>query len=91
MHAMCAWTSSLHFSVASAESWRRKQSSRADLVSGHAQHLRTISVHNLAQTKDRAYGFRPLGFKGFCFGSVESNGFAAGSGAGFAPPHHDES
>jgi len=39
MHAMWFASSSLHFPSASDGSYRRKQSSRARLVSGHAQHL----------------------------------------------------
>ena len=39
IHALCASMRSLHLSPASSGSVRRKQSSRFDLVSGHAQHL----------------------------------------------------
>ena len=36
------------------------------------------------------HGFSPLGFNGFCLGSVASIGFASGAGAGAGPPHHED-
>ena len=44
MHAICLCTSSLHFSSASDASALKKQSSLADFVSGHAQHLPSAPV-----------------------------------------------
>ncbi len=44
MHATCLCTSSLHFSSATDASAFKKQSSRADFVSGHAQHLQSNSM-----------------------------------------------
>jgi len=48
------------------------------------QSSRTDLVSGQAQ-----HGFKPLGFSGFCFGSVGSNGFSSGLGAGEPPFHQD--
>jgi len=58
MHATCLCTSSLHFSSASELSCRRKQSSLADFVSGHAQHgLRPFGLRGFCLGSDGLYGF----------------------------------
>ena len=91
MHAICLCTSSLHFSSATDASAFKKQSSRADLVSGHAQHLRSRRQRLASSRGERiTHGLRPFGFKGFCFGSVGSYGLSWMAGAEDPePPHHE--
>lgn len=81
IHAMWLATSSLHLSSASTPAWR-KQSSRADFVCGHAQHLERDCERCTSKHHNSTHGFKPCGFSGFILGSVGSNFTGAGAGDG---------
>ena len=86
MHSRWFWSSRLHFLSASDGSQRRKQSSRTDLVCGHAQHLKTRSTaQKMTALRWSTYGFNPFGFRGFIFGLVGSYGLSSAAGDG---DHH---